>query len=262
MKKKAEAELISIAHRILQLKDGATLSKLQEEARQLYEKLTILNFAESHFSDPQPTIGQIRSILEAPIAAEKKVIKPTPVVRLDPAPEVEKEPEPLQETKKSEYAVSEIVKEPSKPEIIIEKINEKVSEDLFVPATKVTEEDIIISESVYEKNDREETTGSVPQSMPILDKINTIEEKPKSLNDQLKKGINIGLNDRLAFIKHLFDGSSTDYNRVLSQLNTLNSKSGARQFVKNMVKPDYNNWEGKEEYEERFMQIVSSKYEF
>ena len=107
-----------------------------------------------------------------------------------------------------------------------------------------------------------EEIGSVPQSMPILEKMNDLEEKPKSLNDQLKKGINIGLNDRLAFIKHLFDGSSTDYNRVLSQLNTLNSKSGARQFIKNMVKPDYNNWQGKEEYEERFMEIVTNKYEF
>ena len=33
-------------------------------------------------------------------------------------------------------------------------------------------------------------------------------------------------------------------------------------FIKNMVKPDYNNWEGKSEYEERFMEIVTNKYEF
>ncbi|MFD2563406.1 hypothetical protein [Aquimarina rubra] len=266
MKKKLEAELISIAHKILQGKDRSTLQQLQEDARQLYEKLSILNFAESHFADNQPTIGQIRSSLEEQntIEIEEEPIKkvqPKPIISLDEEPEVEEVSETMFNlgNKTIEPPVEEI--EEQKPEIVIEKINEKVTEDLFVPVPKFTEENVLLSEPVYEKNDKEEI-GSAPQSMPILDKINDVDEKPKSLNDQLKKGINIGLNDRLAFIKHLFDGSSTDYNRVLSQLNTLNSKSGARQFIKNMVKPDYNNWVGKEEYEERFMEIVTNKYEF
>ena len=33
----------------------------------------------------------------------------------------------------------------------------------------------------------------------------------KSLNDKLKRGVTIGLNDKIAFIKHLFDGKSEDY---------------------------------------------------
>jgi len=283
MKKKLEAELISIAHRILQLKDATTLPQLQEEARNLYEKLAILNFAESHFSGPQPTIGQIRSIIEEEITppTKEEVPKPETTINLELTPptetfsEIEKPestihikselipdttlhnaPTPEEEITKKEELTKETSN--SKPEIIIEKINEKVTGDLFVPVSKVKEESISISEPVYEKNDMENIGTS--SNMSALDKDQ--EEKPKSLNEQLKKGINIGLNDRLAFIKHLFDGSSTDYNRVLSQLNTLNSKSGAQQFIKNMVKPDYNNWTGKEEYEERFMEIVTSKYEF
>ncbi|WP_405209072.1 hypothetical protein [Aquimarina sp. LLG6339-5] len=262
MKKKLEAELISIAHRILQLKDRSTLPQLQAEARQLYEKLSVLNFAESHFAGIQPTIGSIKEALEVTDTSDTQTdIKPKPIVSLDQEIETKEVPETMfsLENKVTE-SIPEVVEE-QKPEIVIEKINEKVTEDLFVPAPKFTEENVSLSESVYEKNDMEEI-GSIPQSMPILEKMNDAEEKPKSLNDQLKKGINIGLNDRLAFIKHLFDGSSTDYNRVLSQLNTLNSKSGARQFIKNMVKPDYNNWQGKEEYEERFMEIVTNKYEF
>ncbi len=43
-------------------------------------------------------------------------------------------------------------------------------------------------------------------------------DRPRSLNDRLKKGINIGLNERLSFIRHLFDGNTADYNRVISQL--------------------------------------------
>ncbi|WP_378179749.1 hypothetical protein [Aquimarina sp. SS2-1] len=266
MKKKLEAELISIAHRILKGKDKSTLSQLQEEARQLYEKLSILNYAESHFGEIQPTIGQIRSSMEEHNISGNQLepvekIKPKPIISLDEEPNTEEVSETMfnlgNETMQS--FTQEV--EEQKPEIIIEKINEKVAEDLFVPVPKFTEENVSLSEPIYEKNDKGEI-GSAPQSMPILDKVNHQDEKPKSLNDQLKKGIHIGLNDRLAFIKHLFDGSSTDYNRVLSQLNTLNSKSGARQFIKNMVKPDYNNWQGKEEYEERFMEIITNKYEF
>ncbi|WP_299604727.1 hypothetical protein [uncultured Aquimarina sp.] len=266
MKKKLEAELISIAHRILQLKDRSTLPQLQEEARQLYEKLSILNFAESHFAGTQPTIGQITSALEDEKVSEPKEeiveeVKPKPIISLDDNKEVEEPSETMFNLGNQTFEAPKEEVEEQKPEIIIEKINEKVTEDLFVPAPKFTEENVSLSEPVYEKNDKEDI-GSVPQSMPILDNLNTKDDKPKSLNDQLKRGIHIGLNDRLAFIKHLFDGSSTDYNRVLSQLNTLNSKSGATQFIKNMVKPDYNNWEGKSEYEERFMEIVTNKYEF
>ena len=252
MKKKLEAELISIAHKILQLKDDSSVAQLQEQARQLYEKLSILNFAESHFTDVQPTIGGVRDALATVVSDIQEPAKSKSVIQLDQDMDfeekvIEARAEPIPNT--IDIPIEKI--EDKKPEIVIEKINEKVSEDLFVPAPKFTEENISLSE--------EESTP-ISQGLPILD-INK-EEKTKSLNDQLKKGITIGLNDRLAFIKHLFDGSSEDYNRVLSQLNTLNSKSGARQFIINMVKPDYKNWEGKDEYEERFIEIVTNKYEF
>ena len=48
MKKKLEAELISIAHRVLKLKNRSETIKLQEEARKLYEQLTILRFYEEN----------------------------------------------------------------------------------------------------------------------------------------------------------------------------------------------------------------------
>ena len=83
---------------------------------------------------------------------------------------------------------------------------------------------------------------------------------PKSLNDRLTNNLNIGLNDRLAFVKHLFGESADDYNRVISQLNTIETQERSISFINNMVKPEYNNWEGKEEYEQRFMAIVERKF--
>ena len=87
-----------------------------------------------------------------------------------------------------------------------------------------------------------------------------IEEKPLSLNDQHSKAINIGMNDRIAFVKHLFDDSTEDYNRVLSQLNSFTTKEEAVDFIEEIIKPDYDNWVGSEEYAERFMEIVKNKF--
>jgi len=97
---------------------------------------------------------------------------------------------------------------------------------------------------------------------PIFEPVKKSEKQaPKSLNDRLKKGITIGLNDKIAFIKHLFEGKSEDYDRVLSQINTKSTFEDSKTFIQNMVKPDYNNWEGKEDYELRFMEIIESKYD-
>ncbi|PKV48581.1 hypothetical protein ATE84_0581 [Aquimarina sp. MAR_2010_214] len=280
MKKKLEAELISIAHRILQLKDKTTLPELQEEARKLYEKLTILSFSESHFAGPQPTIGQIKASLDSneidtpdqsnesdELKKEKQKIKididskPTSDIKEESVPEQFSSPKSDPEQKDNDVTTIE-----NKPEIIIEEINARVTEDLFVPAsTKVVEEavsfsDSIPSQSAYEKNDMENVTPT-EQDISSLHHDTDTNDRPKSLNDQLRKEIDIGLNDRLAFIKYLFEGNASDYNRVLSQLSTLRGKSEAEEFIATMIKPDYHNWEGKEEYEERFMDIVLSKFD-
>ena len=73
-------------------------------------------------------------------------------------------------------------------------------------------------------------------------------------------GLNIGLNDKLAFIKHLFDGKNADYDRVISQLNTMTNFDEADHFIKTKVKPDYNFWLEKEEYSERFIELIAARF--
>ena len=82
----------------------------------------------------------------------------------------------------------------------------------------------------------------------------------KNLNDILGKGIQIGLNDRLAFINNLFDQSEEDYQRVISQVQTLSSWEEAQNFIEQMIKPDYDFWEGKEEFELRFLKCLESNF--
>jgi hypothetical protein len=95
----------------------------------------------------------------------------------------------------------------------------------------------------------------VPPSLKTV-----IDEQGKSLNELHSKSINIGLNDKIAFVKYLFADSTEDYNRVLSQLNTFSTFPEAKDFIDEIIKPDYNNWDGVDDYAERFIAIVAKKF--
>ena len=90
-------------------------------------------------------------------------------------------------------------------------------------------------------------------------KLNDV-SRPRSLNETLGGGLNIGLNDRIAFIKHLFNGSNEDYSRVMSQISSFSTYQEAESFVQAQVKPEYDNWSDKEVYAERFMNIVERNF--
>lgn len=111
---------------------------------------------------------------------------------------------------------------------------------------------------------KEESKGDNQQNMLFnLEQVSVREPRivKKSINDIYRGTIMVGLNDRIAFEKHLFANSSEDFNRVLSQLNTVSTYDEARSFVEHLVKPEYNNWEGKEEYAERFMTLIEKRFE-
>jgi len=80
------------------------------------------------------------------------------------------------------------------------------------------------------------------------------------LNDKFSKRLQIDINDRLAFIKHLFDKRPNEYQRAISQISTFQSWNQAKVFILEMVKPDYDNWKGKELYEERFLKIIENNF--
>ena len=59
---------------------------------------------------------------------------------------------------------------------------------------------------------------------------------------------------------NLFDQNANDYQRHFSDCYP--SDMGARQkFILEMIKPDYNQWEGKEQYEIRFLKIVENNFQ-
>jgi hypothetical protein len=71
--------------------------------------------------------------------------------------------------------------------------------------------------------------------------------------------LKFGLNDRIGFVKALFEGNQEDFNRVVSQLNTLSSYDEATAFIETYVAPEYK-WDQQEEMAERFMTAVATKF--
>mgnify|MGYP003441141820 CR=1 FL=1 len=131
-----------------------------------------------------------------------------------------------------------------------------VVEAVFEAPTPVVE---IQPETVVADSETSEPKVLEEEVKATFEKVSQ-EPKISSLNDRLNKTISFGLNDRIGFEKKLFGGSSDDFNRVISQLNTFDSFEEAKSFVLDFVKPDYNNWEGNEEFEARFMEIIEKKF--
>ena len=318
MKKRVTAELISIAHRILKLKNHSETVQLQQEAKNLYDQLTILRFYEENFELVKNEIseevleakleGKKADIFEQPIAVVEEIAPEKEVVVEAPVVEEKEEGTPAEEEK---IVVAELIvedDEDEEEEVLItsmeeEPIEEEIIEEAPVvetpkteePAKQISFEDLLVHdyqeldfvkvedvpaevanvvEAVFEAPTPvvEEVIAEV-QPEPVVETPKVLEEEVKatfekvsqepkisSLNDRLNKAITFGLNDRIGFEKKLFGGSSDDFNRVVSQLNTFDSFEEAKAFVDDFVKPDYNNWEGAEEFETRFMEIVEKKF--
>ena len=325
MKKRVSAELISIAHRILKLKNHSETVQLQQEAKNLYDQLTILRFYEENFELVKNEIseevlaekleGKPTEVFNAPI--QDKIVETLEEVKVEVAPEAEETiAEPITEEKvviaeliveddeeEEEVLMTPMEEEPIEEEIIeeesvadfeasepkteepvakqisfedllvhdykeldfvkvedvpveVEKANETIFEAI-IPVEEVKEE--IQSETVVADSETSEPKVLEEEVKATFEKVSQ-EPKISSLNDRLNKTISFGLNDRIGFEKKLFGGSSDDFNRVISQLNTFDSFEEAKSFVLDFVKPDYNNWEGNEEFEARFMEIVEKKF--
>lgn len=344
MKKKLEADLISIAHRILQLKDKSDVNQLYLETQKLYEKLSVLKFIEENYGEVKPTIGNyseiekeieefydkeatlpVETVIEmtesnifpetkteeavAAIVEEKEAEIVSPVeetIPEEPIAEVEETEEEEEDLiSDEEEAIEENEIEFNEEEVVIEEETEE-EEEVEVPSFKaafelteapeiektkkpeplqISFEDLlgldysepdfvkvddvpaeVTKEIVFEAAepiDTKEEKTEIIEETPIEKAVETAEKpsaKTVTLNDKFSKGIEIDLNDRIAFVKHLFGNSNEDYIRVMNQIITFDNYYETKSFIDDMVKPDYNNWEGKEEYEERFMEIIEKKF--
>lgn len=312
MKKKLEADLISIAHRVLQMKNKSDIDQLCIETQKLYEKLSVLRFVEEHFGGAKPTIGQAEVVAKMKQFFEENhlsEVKPA-TTKIEIVAEETAEVQAVEEEIVGENGnEDEIAEEESTPLAEVE-FNEtepdeegegdetieeemlKVDEIGFQPAfeldiehekepevskkvesIQISFEELLggnYSDTLFVKADSIKEASNLdfelPKPVSIQDEYieelisEDTEDKNVSIIDKQTIGISVGLNDRIAFVKHLFGNSDEDYSRVMNQLITYDSFEEAQNFIEDMVKPDYNSWEGKEDYEQRFLEIIEKKF--
>jgi hypothetical protein len=284
MHKKLASDLTSLAHSILKMKKKDDVFELKQKAYEVYEKLSVLAYVEEYINNtPNPTktkAALLEDVLlaeenriekykvEVPLPEENKVVhylKEEEFVEEEFVSEKVVEPEEIVEAKEivetEENAIVEDTAE--KEEAVEEKDVEEILEQPFDEL-----EDILFKNTSNVKNDVEDVGERKTQTLEeelqdtiSVDVMADLFKKAdsKSLNDRLQNTIQIGLNDRIAFVKHLFDNNQNDFNRVISQLNTFKTEKEARSFINKMVKPDYD-WSGGEMYETRLFEIIERRF--
>ena len=354
MKKVLKGELISLAHSILQLKDTEEIAVLKQKASLLYEKLSVLEYAEKHFDGPQPSIGKkefvafvedkidlgetastgkedekVENIPSKEEASTKEIVIETTSeeiqpkvastevkneasnevskleeateykkdessveekeedskqieedfgVHFDQLPQFEaKEAAEIEETQIKETEIEETKTEDTKEVAVNEaevEAEEETEKDVEKDVEKDTKEDVA-SEGISKISYQEEKSISVEtasEKRSYTEKRNVSFEAPqktmdlfsqdkKSLNDQLRSTIKIGLNDRIAFVKHLFDNNPNEYNDALSKLNSFSNQEEAMNFIHQNLKPAHDNWQDKEDIENRFVDLVTGRFD-
>ncbi|MBX2826729.1 MAG: hypothetical protein KTR22_01110 [Flavobacteriaceae bacterium] len=262
MKKKLRLQIKDLASQILSENSENNTRKMKELTRELFEKLTVLEYVEVQLlGEGEDEAGE--QSFDSKSYRENNWFK---------------EPEPVPQPEHKEELVEPAIEKIK--DIVAQMPEESQSVDALLEE--------VLPKKEFHKNDLEEFASNY-QEMPVFERkddshvatevkpvIETkkeepapeIEERvsandmdrPKSINDAVGKGLHIGLNDRLAFVKHLFDGKSEDYTRVLSQISTFGNYEEAETFIKGKVKPDYNYWLQKEDVANRFMKIIEKSF--
>ncbi|MDO4228296.1 MAG: hypothetical protein Q4C98_00635 [Capnocytophaga sp.] len=293
MKKQLEKELQELAQSIIDTKDNLDLPNLKKEAEKLLEKVTILNFVTKYYNSVgsseerlQYTMKKVADFIEEdqdendifnlPVKttqvqklATSQPKKSTPEVAVA---KVEEKEEILskQVAAKSNHSMDSLSAYKAYQQNIAQKSVQEtepqhiVQEKIEKPITQIetfTEEDFI-EETITKVPKKQPLEDFISQTKhPVFEKKEDTDNRTPSLNDKFGKATQIGLNDKLAFIRQLFFGSESEYNNVVQHINSLESVQDIAVYIEQEIKPIYNHWRGKEDYEERFLSLMLKRFE-
>ena len=231
-------ELKIIAERILDKQFEEDIRSLLDQSREIYEKLLVLH----HMEKDQGLKENVEAHSDDHVAFYADQEDNT-----DSTPE-EQETEniaPLnaEATNVEAFEDTETAEEEDAPMSL---------SDLFVPTFDGIKEDMSQKDEFKDTISLDET-----ENLFVTKKE---ESRQLSLNDKLVgSNLQVGLNDRIAFVNKLFNFSQSDFNKVLAQLNQCGTKAEALNYFQYQVKPNYN-WKGKEDLEERFVELIERKF--
>ncbi|MBT3547603.1 MAG: hypothetical protein HN487_07955 [Flavobacterium sp.] len=273
------------------MKNKENVFALKIKAHEVYEKLAVLAYVEEYINNTPNSEYTKDELLElvkkAGEKAEKEgeieediekrlkieIVKEDVILRIEDQEDQEDQEELVEHQLVGSIDDMSVIIEEELPseeielmidESLIDLTSAEEKDDLFSQTEETSEE--MAGETLEETDKTNTIDASHSLEEELKDTIaadvvaDLFENAPKkSLNDKLQGDIQIGLNDRIAFVKNLFDGSQEDFNRVVSQLNSFKTEKEARKFINKMIKPDYD-WTNKEAIEERFMAIVERKF--
>ena len=227
MKHQLRQEIENLIEQLSQKKAGLTDQQLYEGLRLMYEKSVLLQHQKNESLENKDLLGKQQNQLFDDLESMS----------------IEKS-EPIPVEKSNQEEIPELMD--TIKNMVTEMPESKEVNELF---TQIEEP------SFVRKEDK-------PVSSPPKEEKSLHFEKPSpNINERFSKGLKVDLNDRLAFIQHLFDNQPNEYQRAMGQLVTYNSFPEAAQFIDQMLKPDYNGWDGKEEYEDRFLSILAQFFD-
>ncbi len=244
MKTKLIMELKNLARDILQLDEQAELDLLREKIQGLYERLAVLDYFDKASESPDEVEIENEQVEEKNEFDFEKELKESTIDR-EIGRELERNSIKSQE--------QELIKSNEVDEKHEEIENESLDvENLFVPTFESIKDD-------FSQKEEFKDTVSLDETEKLFE-TKKVQKKQLSLNDRLlKNSIQVGLNDRIAFVNNLFNYSQSEFNNTLSILNNFESESEAKTYIKNTLKIKFN-WNGKEEIEERFILLVERKF--
>ena len=269
MKKRTqiEAELAQLALEI----GGKSHSEAAKAVLDLYKGLALLEAEETIQQQLAAAQQDMQSQLRTRIAELQSEVSVPEIDVPAPAPEalVEAAPvtNPTTEEEDNQLSLVDVAEE-------IEKEEAAKAAQVLPEEVKESEEPVLKSRedrTVFQLDEEVVPAPAAPEpraentAEPVMVKSESVVEKAqstekKSLNDRLAgDALKFGLNDRIGFVKDLFDGSAEDFNRVVSQLNTLGSLGEAQDFLTTHIAPEYG-WADNEETAERFMAAVEQRF--
>lgn len=210
----------------------------------------------------------VEDLIEAPIVSE---VEFTPEIVYEPEPEFEPEPEPEPEFEpEPEYFVME---------------DEVDYEDAEIEEEIIEEEEAEFEEEIIEEDDEEIEIDFSQRQSPAEDLFDT-PSRPLSINEmmanQMRSGTSAGaaptgvpnrneqakisdlksaisLNDKLLFIKDLFNGYSLAYSEAIELLNRYDSLEEADEFLQTNYAVK-NQWANRQETTDKLYAILKRRY--
>lgn len=244
MKKQLEAELISLAHRVLKLTGKEDLKKMQEEIALLYQKISVLRFLETHESSSGlDAMAEDTSFFTTIDKTFNNTVSDT----IEQGNKTYVDIDDNQQTALMEHNIEKI------KDIVAQMPEEASNVDLLFDDSSLNPSSI-----------EEDLTKTAPsyEQLPIFEPAEPAEGSSVEREEEwiTVSGFKFKALERAEFIAHLFQNNTLDFERALSQLNTQESYEAAIDLLDTHIKPDYDNWLDKDTIELRFKNIIAQSF--